>query len=120
MTNGRANTEIIRFFADALGIKVEIVLASELQAKGTGTELLLHICEELDADIYLSGRFGRDYLKEETFSETGIRVVYQDFHHLEYEQLFKPFVPEMAGVDFLFNLGASGVELIKRGWEHER
>jgi len=114
------NTEIIRFFADALGIKVEIVLASELQAKGTGTELLLHICEELDADIYLSGRFGRDYLKEETFSETGIRVVYQDFHHLEYEQLFKPFVPEMAGVDFLFNLGASGVELIKRGWEHER
>ena len=111
------NTEIIRFFVDAMGIRVEIVLASQLRAGGTGTELLLHICEELDADVYLSGRFGKDYMKEDAFREAGIRVAYQDFQHPEYEQVFKPFVPAMAGVDILFNLGTSGFELMKSGWK---
>jgi hypothetical protein len=114
------NTEIIRFFADVLGLKAEIILASQLHAKGTGTELLLRICEELDADTYLSGRFGKDYLKEDRFKEVGIRVEYQDFQHSEYEQVFKPFVSAMAGVDLLFNLGASGVELVRSGWKLAR
>jgi hypothetical protein len=110
------NTEIIRFFADALGIKCEIVLASQLHATGTSTELLLRICEELDADTYLSGRFGKDYLDEEVFRGAGIRVAYQDFQHPEYEQVYQPFVPAMAGVDLLFNTGTEGIEYIRRSW----
>jgi hypothetical protein len=110
------NSEIIRFFAKAIGTRCEIIRASNLHATGTSTDLLLQICQELDADIYLSGRFGRDYLNEELFREAEIKVVYQDFKHPEYEQVYKPFVPAMAGIDLLFNGGAESIEYIRRGW----
>jgi hypothetical protein len=110
------NTEIIRFFAEALDTDCEIVTASKLHAEGTSSELLLKICEETDAEIYLSGRFGRDYLDEKMFEEAGIEVVYQDFHHPEYEQVYSPFVSDLAGVDLLFNLGALCIETVRSGW----
>jgi len=114
------NIRIIRFFAESLGIECEIVLASKLHATGTGSGLLLKICEEMDADIYLSGRFGRDYLDEGVFREAGIEVVYQDFHHPEYEQVYQPFVPDLAGVDLLFNCGAEGIKAMRDGWRLTR
>ena len=110
------NTEIIRYMAESLNIQAEIVLASKLQATGTSSELLLGICKELGAEIYLSGRFGRDYLDERLFEEAGIGVVYQDFHHPVYGQVYEPFIPDLAGVDLLFNYGAKGIELIRDGW----
>jgi hypothetical protein len=113
------NVEIIRYMADSLGIQTEIVLASKLRATGTSSELLLGICNELGAETYLSGRFGRDYLDERLFEEAGIGVVYQDFHHPTYSQVYKPFVPDLAGVDLLFNRGADGIELVRDGWRLE-
>jgi hypothetical protein len=111
------NVEIIRYMAESLGIKAEIILASKLRATGTSSELLLGICKELDAETYLSGRFGRDYLDKRLFEETGIRVVYQDFHPPTFKQVYEPFVPDLAGVDLLFNCGAKGIELVCNGWQ---
>lgn len=110
------NVWIIRYIADSLGIQTEIILASKLRANGTSSELLLGICKELGAETYLSGRFGRDYLDERLFEEAGIGVVYQDFHHPMYRQVYEPFVPDLAGVDLLFNCGAEGIELVCDGW----
>jgi hypothetical protein len=110
------NVGIIRYIADSLGIQTEIILASKLRATGTSSELLLGICKELGAETYLSGRFGRDYLDERLFEEAGIGVVYQDFHHPIYRQVYEPFVPDLAGVDLLFNCGAEGIELVCDGW----
>ncbi len=110
------NVWIIRYIADSLGIQTEIILASKLRATGTSSELLLGICKELGAETYLSGRFGRDYLDERLFEEAGIGVVYQDFHHPMYRQVYEPFVPDLAGVDLLFNCGAEGIELVCDGW----
>ncbi len=113
------NTEIIRYFADSLGIETEIISASNMETSGSSSELLLNICNKLDADIYLSGSFGKNYLNETLFREAGIEVVYQDFHHPEYRQVYEPFVSDMSGLDLLFNEGASGQEIIKKGWKLE-
>lgn len=113
------NIGIIQFMAKALGIRVEIILASKLKATGKSSELLFGICKEIGADTYLSGKFGRDYLDERLFEEAGIEVIYQDFHHPTYQQVYEPFVPDLAGIDLLFNYGAKGIKLIRDGWKLE-
>jgi hypothetical protein len=110
------NLEIIRYIAKSLSIQAEIILSSKLKVIGTGSELLLGICKELGAETYISGRFGRVYLDERLFEEARIRVVYQDFHNPTYSQVYKPFIPDLAGVDLLFNCGAEGIELVREGW----
>jgi hypothetical protein len=107
------NLHIIDYIARVLEMGAELVSASDLGVSGrTGTELLLGICQQLGADVYISGRFGRDYLDEPQFHQQGIQVVYQDFQHPEYPQVYEPFVPNMSVIDLLFNCGEGSKEII--------
>ena len=39
------------------------------------------------------------------FERKGIKVVFQDFKHPIYKQRYEGFVPNMAAIDALFNVG---------------
>lgn len=106
------NVQIIDYLVQVLAMDAEVVLASDLDVSGSGTELLLGICQKLEAEVYISGRFGRDYLDEAQFNQQGIRVVYQDFQHPEYSQVYEPFIGNMSVIDLLFNYGDGSKELI--------
>ena len=57
------NRELIQLLANQCRITTPIVLSSDLQVEGvSGSDLILAICEELSADIYVSGPNGRNYL----------------------------------------------------------
>jgi hypothetical protein len=107
------NTTIIKYLINALGIEVELVKASELGVKGKSTDLLLGICKKIGADTYLSGRFGKNYLDESKFKHEGIDLIYHNFHHPTYKQLFEPFIPQMSIIDLLFNHGKNSLSVIK-------
>ena len=109
------NIELIKFLLKELGIETDILVASELglpKAKG-GTEVNFDICKKLDADVYLSGISGKEYLDESKFAESGIKVMYQEFYHPIYQQLYEPFIPCMSVIDLLFNHGKSSLEIMK-------
>lgn len=106
------NTELIRCLSSSLGIKTRIIEASSLNISGSSTDLLLAICKEVGAKIYISGRFGRDYLDESKFAQEGIKIVYQEFHHPEYKQVFETFIPDMSALDLLFNYGKNGGKML--------
>ena len=106
------NVYIIEHLVQVLDVEAELVLASDLGVSGSGTELLLGICQELGADVYISGSFGRDYLDEAQFNQQGIQVVYQDFQYPEYPQVYDPFIPSMSVIDLLFNCGDKSKEII--------
>ncbi|MGW8284034.1 MAG: WbqC family protein [Gemmatimonadota bacterium] len=89
----------------ALEPDCEILRASDLHATGSGQDLLLGICREVGADSYLSGAFGREYLDEGRFEESGIHVFYHDYEYPEYQQRFGEFVPYLSYLDVLFNVG---------------
>jgi hypothetical protein len=108
------NVHIIEYLVRVLSMDAELVLASDLDASGSGTELLLGICQELGAEVYISGRFGRDYLDQAQFDRQGIQVIYQDFQHPEYPQVYEPFHPNMSVIDLLFNCGDKSKEIISR------
>jgi len=57
------NISLIKSLCEFLGIKTNIMLASELGVNGKGSGLLLAICKKLGATSYLSGISGKEYLK---------------------------------------------------------
>jgi len=62
----------------AYGINPMIIFESTLNIEGFGTERLVNICKKLNADTYLSGPSGRDYLDESKFAN--IKVEYMDWN----------------------------------------
>ena len=107
------NEQIIKSIAQILGIKVEFERASRLPVNGKKTELLISICKSVGATAYLSGPTGRDYLGEKRFEEEGIKLLYQDFNHPLYPQLWGEFLPNMSVVDFIFNQGLESRKFFK-------
>lgn len=111
----RLNEVIIRYLKDQFELGTELVKASDLGVYEKGpTAVNLTIAEMVGADIYLSGKYGTDYLDEGQFAERGIEVRYQNFHHPVYPQLWGDFVPRMSSIDLLFNCGKQSVEAIER------
>ena len=107
------NIEIIQYLALQLGVKTKLVRASELGVYEKGsTKVNLTICRLLEADVYLSGKYGKEYLDETQFEEHNIKVKYQDFQHPIYPQLWGEFLSHMSTIDLLFNCGDSSLEII--------
>jgi len=106
------NIHIINFLKEELGIKTDFYIASNLDAEGKKSKLLLNICKELNAKTYISGITGKEYLDENIFKEEEIKVIYQDFNHPKYEQIYQPFIPKMSVIDLLFNHGDESLHII--------
>lgn len=93
-----------QIFMDEWGISTPIVFSSDLDARGTKSDLNLNICLEVGATTYLSGPFGRAYLDIVKFNLHGIDVVFQDYVHPIYSQSWPgEFVSHLSAIDALFN-----------------
>lgn len=109
------NSILIKTLSSWLNIKKEIIISSNLDIDGYSTDLLLTICQKLSADTYLSGKFGKEYLNESKFNNANIKVLYHQFKHPVYKQLYTPFVPEMTAVDILMNHGDKSLNILIEG-----
>lgn len=114
------NQVIIRYLLEQLGIKSDIVMASCLQAAGEKSELVLNICKELNAETYISGSMGKGYLDEDRFNEANIKIIYQDYQHPVYQQLYGEFQPYMSVIDLLFNHGEKSRDIIRTQTNYKR
>jgi len=107
------NTELILCISKYLGIKTEIMRASLLNAGGKSTELLVNILKELNASTYLSGKGGAKYQNEDVFKTIGIKLIYSNFEHPNYPQLWEGFLEGLSIVDLLFNCGEKSYQYIR-------
>jgi len=100
--------EIIHHLFEQLKIKIPIYKSSDYDFNGAKTDLLTAMCSQFGADTYLSGTGAKTtgYVVEEKFKQRGLNHIFSDFKHPVYPQKFKPFVPNMSVIDFLFNCGA--------------
>lgn len=101
------NEKGIQYMKEQLGIKTEIVRASEIGVNVDlkSTELLIDILKKAGGDIYISGVGGRNYMNEKRFERENINLEYFEFLPVEYLQRWEGFEPYMSGIDFLFNTG---------------
>lgn len=114
------NIAIIRSFCDALDIRPEYIRSSSLDIDGLKSDLILDICREVKADIYIAGPSGRDYLDLDSFKDAGIEVRFNDYHHPVYPQRrTEEFVSHLSALDLFMNVGfAEAKKIIMDGNEH--
>lgn len=110
------NIHMIQYLVKALGISDrKFVKSSEYKAREDPTERLVDICLQERGDVYLSGQDGAKYLDLEKFEKEGIKVIFQDYKHPHYAQLFGSFEPYMSIVDLLFNCGQESLSILRKG-----
>jgi hypothetical protein len=99
---------MLELLRDTFGIRTPLVKSSELGVGGMKSELILNICREVGADIFLGGMGGsRRYLDTAAFERAGIGVQWQAFRHPVYPQCgAAPFTAGLSALDLLFNCGA--------------
>lgn len=113
------NIAIFTSFAEKMGFNPKYVRSSTLDVDGSKSDLILDICKNLEADTYIAGPSGRDYLNMQSFSDAGIKVVFNDYHHPVYPQKkVDEFIPYMSALDLFMNCGfEEGKRIIMEGNE---
>lgn len=116
------NVAVITFLKDQFGIKTQVLRASHMPVSGNRVGLLVNICHYVNADVYLSPVGSADYIEENNiFAPEGISLIYQQFVHPVYRQLYGGFITHMSAIDLLFNEGPASLGIIRSGrgtYEH--
>jgi hypothetical protein len=110
------NLQLIRAIAKVLDIKVKMICSSEFPHDGQEkNEKLVSMCKVLGAKTYLCGSGGQNYIQENRFNEANVSVLWHDYEHPRYRQMFGDFEPNMSIIDLLFNEGPNAKEILLRG-----
>ncbi len=113
------NISLFKAFAEKLDMHPEFVRSSELNIEGLKSDLILDICRATNADVYIAGPSGRDYLDMESFRKAGIEVKFNDYTHPTYSQKkTEEFIPYLSSLDLFMNCGfEEGKKIIMEGNE---
>lgn len=103
----------LNFWLVEFQIKTKVVRSSQLKINSKKSDLVLDFCRHFNADFYLSGEMGRNYLNEGAFVEAGIKIEYQEFIHPVYFQQWGEFEPNMGIIDYWMNCGPGQLNLKK-------
>lgn len=109
------NIETIMHLKKELNIQTHILFDSDLPLDHISThptQRIIDICNELNADVYLSGISGKDYLDVSLFEKNNITLEFQQYSPIIYKQLYGTFVPNLSIVDLLYNMGEKASKLI--------
>lgn len=102
------NIASVQLLLKLFHIEKKCLRSSEMELRETPNERLIDICEKLGADTYLAGVDGAKYMDLELFKNEEIEVVFQEFIHPRYPQLFGDFISHLSAIDLLFNCGEEG------------
>ena len=110
------NIHVVKRLAVLLGITTPIHVASELgEFPEDPDDRLIALTKHFDADIYLAGGGGKGYMDMERYTQNGVRVIFQEYSHPVYDQLFGAFEPFMSVVDLIYNHGERSLEILRGG-----
>lgn len=110
------NFEMLLFFKEKLGITSEVVKMSDYNFRGKKSGLVLDMCRQLDAGVYIFGGEGKNYADVKSFTDMGVMPVFQEYKHPIYPQLHGEFISHLSIIDLLFNCGEQSLDIIKSGW----
>lgn len=108
------NLTVIRYLMNFLQIETRLVLLSELDVKGRGTQLLIEICKAMGASTFLVQGQAQKYLDAKLFQEDGIEL--RSFRYIPpiYPQLWGDFLANLSTFDLIFNCGPMARDILMR------
>jgi len=109
------NLRLINVIREILEIKTPIIRSSEIPGiEGKKGDRNISLCKQCKADVFLSGNGARAYNDEQEFARNNIRLVYQEFNHPVYPQMWGDFIPNLSAVDLIFNCGPSSKDYLTK------
>ncbi len=106
------NFQLLQAILFILGIKTIVKRAQECNFKGKKSDLILDICLQNAAKIYISGELGTDYIDIEKFQKNGVILVFQNYQHPIYNQCYGDFVSHLSVLDLIFNNGPKSLKIL--------
>jgi hypothetical protein len=104
------NMLIIEHIKKLLDIDIKLIKATDLDAKGYKTELLIDILIKLKADSYIVGKSGFDYMNLELFEKNNISLIKHQVQHPLYKPFnYKKFTDYPSIIDVIANLGKENI-----------
>lgn len=108
------NVALIRYLWETLGMQSRLLLQSDLEVQGKGTDLLIALCRQLDADRYVSLAVAEKHLNMGAFRRSGIKTTFAPYQPPVYPQLWGDFRYNLSTLDLLLNCGPKSVDLVAR------
>ena len=109
------NLNLIKFFMKQLNIDTKIVFASDYDFLGKKSDLVLDMSKKLNADAFIFGKLGRDYANIDSFLNSEISPIFQNYNHPYYGQYKnKKFEPYLSVLDLLCFSGPSSYSILMR------
>ena len=107
------NQRAISHLNTLLGIETALDDSRRYKLKGRKTERLIRLLRQVEAEEYLSGPAGREYLDEAQFRQAGISLRYLEYpNYPEYPQHYGIRCHEVSILDLLFQVGPRAAEYI--------
>ncbi|AOY75668.1 WbqC family protein [Clostridium formicaceticum] len=107
--------DMLNILIDYLDLQVDVKWASSYNWTKQKDDLLIEITEFFGGSTYISGPNGRNYIDERKFENKGIQLLYHEYDHPVYRQVWGEFIPYMTIWDLLFYYGKDTVNYIKKG-----
>lgn len=102
----KVNYELIKTINDILGIKTKISWSNDYSLVDGKTERLLDLVQQAKGTEYISGPAAKDYIVEDLFIQSNIRLTWMDYSGYQvYSQLYPPFEHGVSIIDLIFNEG---------------
>lgn len=109
------NMSLIEFIKEQLGIKTKTMLSSQLKAAGDRTGKIINICKACKADTLYDAKGAADILDLNLFKENNIEIIFQEYKHPIYNQIYENFMPYLSALDLLLNVGQKSLEVLRSG-----
>lgn len=108
------NIQVVKSLVEALGIDTQVFVASDLEGfPEDPDERLIAITRYFEADTYLAGNGGSQYMDLSKYEKQGIELVFQDYKHPVYRQPYGAFEPYMSVVDLILNHGNESLDVLR-------
>ncbi len=108
------NCALIECVCSYLNIKTKISNSWDYTLGEGKSERLVSLCQQANAQVYVSGPAARNYLDEQLFEQSKIKVEWFDYAgYQEYPQLWGAFEHGVTVLDLLFNCGSNAACYLK-------
>ena len=112
-------THIREYVFEKFNIHVPVYRTTDLikqgyDISGQKTDLIISMCNVIEANNFVFGAQGRTYIEKEKFHNAGIQFYFQNFEHPKYNQVHGSFISNMSFIDLLFNYGDESVNILNK------
>ncbi|MBA3013766.1 MAG: WbqC family protein [Proteobacteria bacterium] len=73
---------------------------------------IINICKHHGADILYDGKSAQNFIDLDPFAAHGINVIFQDYMHTPYPQLWSGFESHLSTLDLLMNCGSESRDIL--------